>query len=79
MKTDPKWTPQNVIPFKLSGLAVDGLNRELMAKLSRIANGKGVTLADVMYDCVDEWMTECEAETELEKKIIRFPTRRVKV
>ena len=78
MKRTPKWPPQNVIPFKVSGLAVNGLDRELLAKLSRIANRKGVTLADVIYDYVDEWMTESEAETELERKIIRFPTRRAK-
>ena len=74
MKTTPHWRPHNVIPFRLCGLAVNALDQELMATLSRIASRRGSTVADLIYDHIEEWVAECEAETELEMKIIKFPS-----
>jgi hypothetical protein len=75
MKTLPKMRPSNVTPFVLEGRwALDGLDRSTMRSLSKEAKRKHVGVADVIYEAVKSFVAKCEAEAELETKIIKFPT-----
>ena len=73
MKTIPKTRPSNVTPFVLKGRwALDGLDRSTLRSLSKEAKRKRVGVADVIYEAVESFVAKCEAEAELEKKIIKF-------
>ena len=45
-----------------------------MRSLSKVAKRKRVAVADVIYEVIESFVTKCEAEAELETKIIKFPT-----
>jgi hypothetical protein len=76
MKTTSKTRPGNVTPFVLEGRwALDGLDRRTMQWLSKVAKRKRVGVADVIYEAVESFVTKCEAEAELERKIIKFRCR----
>jgi hypothetical protein len=45
-----------------------------MRWLSQVAKRKQVGVADVIYEAVESFAAKCEAEAELETKIIKFPT-----
>jgi hypothetical protein len=71
-----KTLPQNVTPFLLDGLwPLDALDQPTMAWLRRVADQKDLTVAELLYDAIEEQMAKHEAEKELEMKIIRFPVR----
>ena len=73
MKTMPKTRPSNVTPFVLEGCwALDGLDQPTMRRLSKVANRKRVGVADIIYEALDSFVAKCEAEAELEQKIIKF-------
>jgi hypothetical protein len=75
MKTISKTRPGNVTPFVLAGrCALDGLDQPTMRWLSKMAKREHVEVADVIYEAIDSFVTKCEAEAELETKIIKFPT-----
>jgi hypothetical protein len=76
MKTISKTRPSNVTPFVLEGRwALDGLDRSTMRSLSNVAKRKHVGVADVIYEAVESFVAKCEAEADLEKKIIKFRRR----
>lgn len=75
MKTIPKTRPGNVTPFVLDGCwTLDGLDQRTMRSLSRAAKRKRVGVADVIYEALESFLAKCEAQAELETKIIKFPT-----
>jgi hypothetical protein len=68
--------PSNVTPFVLEGCwALDGLDEPTMRWLSKVAKRKRVRVADVIHEAVESFVAECEAEADLEKKIIKFRRR----
>ena len=73
MKKIHERSPQNVTPFMLGIWRLDAIDKETMAKLSRLARRKGLTVPDYICDCLKDWIADREAEIELETKIIRFP------
>jgi hypothetical protein len=76
MKTISKTRPGNVTPFVLEGCwALDGLDQATMRWLSKVAKQKRVGVADVIYEALESFVTKCEAEAELEEKIIKFRRR----
>ncbi len=76
MKTTPKKRPSNVTPFVLEGCwPLDGLDQATLRFLSRAAKRKRVRVADVIYESVESFVAKCEAEAELETKIIKFRRR----
>jgi len=76
MKSIPKTRPGNVTPFVLEGpWVLDGLDRRTTRWLSREAKRKRVGVADVLYEAVESFVAKCEAEAELERKIIKFRRR----
>jgi hypothetical protein len=75
MKTTPKTRPSNVTPFILEGCwPLDNLDRPTMRWLSKEAKRKRMEIADVIYEAVESFVAKCEAEAELETKIIKFST-----
>jgi hypothetical protein len=75
MKTTPQTRPSNVTPFILEGRwRLDGLDQPTMRSLSKEAKRKRVEVANVIYEAIDSFVAKCEAEAELETKIIKFPT-----
>jgi hypothetical protein len=63
----------NVTPFVLEGCwALDHLDQETMRWLSRVEKRKQVGVADVIYEAIQSFVTKCEAEADLEMKIIKF-------
>ena len=76
MKTISKTRPGNVTPFVLDGCwALDGLDQPTLRSLSKEATRKRVGVADVLYEAVESFVAKCEAEAELEEKIIKFRRR----
>ena len=74
MKAISKTRPGNVTPFVLEGRwALDGLERPTMRSLSKEAKRKHVGVADIIYEAVESFVAKCEAEADLENKIIKFP------
>jgi hypothetical protein len=73
MKTTPETRPSNVTPFVLEGRwALDGLDRPTMRWLSRAAKQNRVGVGDVIYEVLESFIAKCEAEADLENKIIKF-------
>ena len=71
-----KTLPQNIVPFVLRGLpALNKLDQSMMRKLRKLADRTGWTVEDLIHEGVVEFVAKCEAERELETKIIRFPTQ----
>ena len=74
MKTTPETRPSNVTPFVLEGCwVIDGLDQPTMRLLSKEARRKRVRVADVIYEAIESFVAKCEAEADLENKIIKFP------
>jgi hypothetical protein len=46
-----------------------------MRWLSKVAKRKRVGVADVIYEALESFVAKCEAEAELENKIIKFRRR----
>ena len=73
MNPQQKTYPSNVTPFVLEGRwALDGLDRRTMRWLSKVAKRNRVGVAGVIYEAVESIVAKCEAEAELEQKIIKF-------
>ena len=73
-----KTLSQNIVPFVLRGLPpLNKLDQSMMRKLRKLADRTGWTVEDLIHERILEFMAKCEAERELESKIIRFrkPTR----
>lgn len=74
MKAIPKTRPRNVTPFVLEGCwTLDALDQPTMRLLRRIADRERVKVADVIHGALELFVAKCEAEADLEKKIIKFP------
>jgi hypothetical protein len=69
MKTAPKRWPDNVEQFRIADLPVGALDQSMMRLIREIADQEGWTFEEVMVALVER----CEAERELEAKIIPFP------
>jgi hypothetical protein len=74
MKAIPKTRPGNVTPFVLEGCwTLDALDQPTMRLLRKMADRECVKVADVIHGALELFVAKCEAEADLEKKIIRFP------
>jgi hypothetical protein len=71
----PETRPSNVTSFVLEGRwALEGLDQPTMRWLSKIAKRKRIWVAHVIYEAVEAFVAKCEAEADLENKVIKFPT-----
>jgi hypothetical protein len=69
MTTPPKQWPDNVEQFRIADLPVGGLDQSMMRLMRKLADQQDWTVEEVMVALV----VRCEAERELEEKIIPFP------
>ena len=75
MKTTPKTRPSNVTSFILEGRwPLAGFDQRELRRLSKTVKRNGVGVADVLYEAVQSFIAKCEAEADLEEKVIKFPT-----
>ena len=71
-----KTLPQNIVPFVLRGLPpLDQLDQSMMRKLRKLADRTGWTVEDLIHEGILEFVAGCQAEKELETKIIQLPRR----
>ena len=75
MKTTPNTRSSNITSFILEGgWPLAGFDERELRRLSKTAKRKGVGVADVLYEAVQSFIAKCEAEADLEEKVIKFPT-----
>ena len=53
---------------------LDGFDQRELRRRSKIAKRNGVGVADVIYEAIESFAAKCEAEADLEEKVITFPT-----
>jgi hypothetical protein len=71
-----KTLPQNIVPFVLRGLPpLHKLDQSMMRKLRKLANRTGSTVEDLIHEGILGFVAKCQAEKELETKIIQLPMR----
>jgi hypothetical protein len=71
-----KTLSQNIVPFVLRGLPpLDKLDQSMMRKLRKLADRTGWTVEDLIHEGILEFVARCQAEKELETKIIQLPRR----
>jgi hypothetical protein len=71
-----KTLPQNIVPFVLRGLPpLNKLDQRMMRKLRKLADRTGWTVEDLIHEGILEFVAKCQAESELETKIIQLPMR----
>jgi len=75
MKTISKMRRRNVTPFVLEGRWRSMALTNTMRSLSKEAKRNRVRVADVIYEVLESFVAKCEAEADLEKKIIKFRRR----
>jgi len=46
-----------------------------MRRLRKLADQRGCNVEDLIHEAIEQWVAQCEAERELETKIVRFPKR----
>ena len=67
--------PSNVTSFILEGRRpLPGFDQRELRRLSKRAERKGVGVPAVLSKAVESFIAKCEAEADLEKKVIKFPT-----
>jgi len=69
-----KTLPRNVTPFMLEGWPLDALDQTTMARLRRLEDRTGCTVAEHMHEAMEQFLARRKAKKELETKIIRFPS-----
>ena len=55
---------------------LDGFDQRESRRLSKIAKRNDVGVADVIYEAIESFVATCEAEADLEEKVIKFPDNR---
>jgi hypothetical protein len=55
--------------------ALNKVDQTMMRRLGELANRKGGSVENVIREALEQFVVKCEAERELETKIIRFPKR----
>jgi hypothetical protein len=76
-KGDMKTLPQNILPFVLGiSRPLNKLDQSMIRKFRRLADRTGWTVEDLIHEGILEFVAKCQAEKELETKIIQLPTTR---
>jgi hypothetical protein len=65
----------NITPLTpFAGLPpLHNVNQATMRNLRKLADRKGSSVEQVIREAVNQWLSQCEVEGKLKKKIIRFP------
>jgi len=69
--------PPNMTPFApFNGLpALNKVDQTMMRRLRELADRRGGSVEALIRETLEQFVAKCEAERELEAKIIRFPKR----
>jgi hypothetical protein len=69
--------PPNMTPFApFDGLpALNKVDQTMMRRLRALADRRDWSVEHLIHEALEQWVAQCEAERELEMKIIRFPKR----
>ena len=51
------------------------VDQTMMRRLRKLADQRGCNVEDLIHEAIEQWVAQCEAERELETKIVRFPKR----
>ena len=51
------------------------VDRTMMRTLRELADRRGRSVEGLIREALEQWVAKCEAEPELETKIVRFPKR----
>ena len=51
------------------------VDRTMMRTLRELADQRGRSVEGLIREALEQWVAKCEAERELETKIVRFPKR----
>ena len=49
------------------------VNQTTMRRLRELADQRGWSVEGLIHEALEQWVAQCQAERELETKIIRFP------
>jgi Ribbon-helix-helix protein, copG family len=69
--------PPNMKPFApFDGLPpLNKVDQTMMRRLRKLADRRGRSVEGLIREALEQWVAKCEAEPELETKIVRFPKR----
>jgi hypothetical protein len=67
----------NITPFApFDGLPpLHKVDQATMRRLRKLADQRGSSVEKLIHEAIEQWVALCEAERELETKVIRFPKR----
>ncbi len=76
-----KMLPPKMIPFTpFDGLPpLNKVDQTMMRRLRKLANRRGGSVEHLIHEALEQWAVQCQAERELEAKIIRFPKQLIRV
>jgi hypothetical protein len=65
--------PQNVEPFLLDGIPLNGIDQKRMRRLRKSSDQTGVPIPDLISEGIDLMIAADKARRELPSKIVKFP------
>jgi hypothetical protein len=68
--------PQNVEPFLLDGIPLNGIDQKRMRRLRKSSDQTGVPIPDLISEGIDLMIAADKARRELPSKIVKFPRSR---
>jgi hypothetical protein len=68
--------PQNIEPFLLDGIPLNGIDQKRMRRLRKSSDQTGVPIPDLISDGIDLMIATDKARRELPGKIVKFPRSR---
>jgi hypothetical protein len=69
-----KKSPRNITPFVLEGLPpLHKVDQRMMRNLRKLADRTDCTVEDLIRGAIVQFVRNCEAQREVEDKIVSFP------
>jgi hypothetical protein len=68
--------PQNIEPFLLDGIRLDGIDQKRMRRLRKSSDRTGLPIPDLISKGIDLMIAADKARRELPGKIVKFPRSR---
>jgi hypothetical protein len=65
--------PQNIEPFLLDGIPLNGIDQRRMRRLRKSSDQTGVPIPDLISEGIDLMIAADKARRELPSKIVKFP------
>jgi hypothetical protein len=65
--------PQNIEPFLLEGIPLNGIDQRRMRRLRKSSDQTGMPIPDLISEGIDLMIAADKARRELPSKIVKFP------